>query len=266
MHVAQDIVSAIETTQVDHGIRLWWLGGPSLVFKTPETTVYLDPFAGLCLGNPAQFERAIPDIFDPDRVTQADLILSTHDHEDHCNQLTLAPMMAHTLAQLALAPSSYAMVEGWNVFPRELLHRMAPGTQLQLGDVMVIAEPSRDWSDPHAVTFVLQSQGLSLFIGGDTLYFDGLEEIGRRYEVDLAVFALARNNRDLIDQELYMDPATLARAAQAVGTRRLLPVHWDIWAAWTEDPELLRPPLSSSDIELLILQQGESVLLTPDGR
>lgn len=70
---------------------------------------------------------------------------------------------------------------------------------------------------------------------------------------------LARNHRDIIDQELYLDPAELAHAARALKTRRVLPVHWDIWRAWVEEPHLVEPQLAGSGIEPVILAQGESV-------
>ncbi len=256
-----NIVPDLEATPVPEGLRLWWFGGPSLAIKTPRATVYLDPYYCQRSDNSPPFLRAIPNVFYPDTVTHADLIISTHDHGDHCDQPTLAPMVAHTAARLAFAPSSLAKAATWPGFPTDRITAMAPGATLTVGDVTLTAEPCRDWSDPQAVTYVLQSQGLTVFLGADTLYFAGLEGIGRRYSVDLAVFALARNRRDIIDAELYLDPPALVRAAQAVGTRRVLPIHWDIWEAWVEDPQALRAPLEGTGIELLLLGQGQSYAL-----
>jgi L-ascorbate metabolism protein UlaG (beta-lactamase superfamily) len=125
--------------------------------------------------------------------------------------------------------------------------------------VEITAYPSRDWSDLGAVTFVLRSQGRTVFIGGDTLYTDAFEDIAKAEKIDLAVLALGRNHREVIDQELYVDPPGLARAARTLQAKHLLPVHWDIWQGWLEDPHLIEPHLEGSGIALVILAQGESV-------
>lgn len=259
MNDRTDIVPALEAFAVSEGLRLWWFGGPSYAIKSPGAIVYVDPFhCGPRADDPEGFVRAIPNYFFPETVTRADLVLSTHDHIDHCDPDTLRPIYARTRARIAAAPSSASMMSGWGFAP-ERVRAMPPGSTMEVGDVKLTAYPSRDWEDEGAVTFVLQSNGRTVFIGGDTLYLDDLERIGQEHTIDLAILALARNRRDIIDQDLYVDPPELARAAKALQTRRVLPVHWDIWQAWVEDPHAVAPHLAGSGIELVVLGQGDSL-------
>jgi L-ascorbate 6-phosphate lactonase len=154
------------------------------------------------------------------------------------------------------------MMATWG-FGAERVQAMAPGTTLAVGDVTLTAYPANDWEDEDAVTLMLESGGMGVFIGGDTLYFDGLEEIGRAHAVDLAVLALGRNRRDIIDAQLYADPAEIARAARALRARKVLPVHWEIWREWGEDPHAVAPHLAGSGTELVILAHGDSLDLRP---
>ncbi|MDX6599810.1 MAG: hypothetical protein QOE87_3697, partial [Gaiellales bacterium] len=62
---------------------LWALGGPSFVYRTPETTIWIDPYFG---GTP---DDAVPDAYratpvpvSPADVRLADIVISTHDHVD----------------------------------------------------------------------------------------------------------------------------------------------------------------------------------------
>jgi len=256
-----DVVPAMEAYPMRSGLRLWWFGGPSYAIRSPQSIVYIDPYhSGERADDPQGFIRAIPNLFFPQDVTRADLILSTHDHIDHCDPETLRPMCARTSALLVAAPSSAAMMAGWD-FTAGRVDTMPPGAARTYGDIEIIAYGCRDWSDPGAVTYVLRSQGRSVFIGGDTLYTEALAEVGRAETIDLAILSLARNRRDIIDQELYVDPAELAHAARALKTKRVLPVHWDIWKAWQEDPHLVEPHLAGSGIELVLLAQGESMAI-----
>jgi L-ascorbate 6-phosphate lactonase len=265
MNDRSDIVPALEAQPVTSGLRLWWFGGPSYALKSPGAIVYVDPFhSDERADDPEGFIRAIPNYFFPQTVTRADLVISTHDHIDHCDPDTLRPIYAQTAAVFAAAPSSAQMMAEWGFAP-ERVHAMEPGARLAVGDVTLTAYPSRDWEDEGAVTFMVQSGGVSVFVGGDTLYFDGLEEIGRAHRIDLAVLALGRNRRDIIDAEVYSDPPALARTAKALGARHVLPVHWEIWREWQEDPDAVAPYLSGSGIELIVLAQGDSLALPPAG-
>ena len=254
-----DIVPAMEAYPVTAGLRLWWFGGPSYAIKSAESIVYIDPYhSGAREDNAQGFIRAIDNYLLPDDIHRADLVLSTHDHSDHCDPATLEPIAARTDALFAFAPSSVALIAEARV-PADRIRAMAPGTVLTHKDIMLTACPCRDWSDPGAVTFVLEAAGRTVFIGGDTMFFEGLAEIGRMHRIDLAVMALARNRRDIIDADLYLDPPSFAEAALALGARRTLPIHWDIWRAWVEDPELIASHINGTGTELVILKQGEAL-------
>ena len=258
-----DIVPALEAQQVESGLRLWWFGGPSYAIKSPRTIVYVDPFhSDERTDDPQGFVRAIPNYFFPHQVTRANLILSTHNHIDHCDPDTLKPMYAQTTARLAAAPSSARMMADWGFSP-ERVTTMPPGSTLEVGDITLTAYPSNDWEDKGAVTYILESGGVTVFIGGDTMYLDDLEQIGHKHTIDLAVLALGRNRYDIIDKKLYADPDEVARAATALGARRLLPIHWEIWREWREDPHSVAPHLSGSATELVILEQGSALDLLP---
>ncbi len=263
MQDRHDIVPALEAARVERGLRLWWFGGPSYALKSPQSIVYVDPFhSGPRSDDPEGFIRAIPNYFFPHDVTRADLILSTHDHIDHCDPETLKPLYARTNARIAAAPSSAEMMFEWG-FSTERVQVMPPGSTLTAGDILLTSYPSKDWEDVGAVTFVLEADGVGVFIGGDTMYLDALEDIGRNHRIDLAVLALGRNRRDIIDGQLYSTPEEIARAAKVLGARRLLPVHWEIWREWREDPTTIAPHLAGTPMELVILEQGGRLDLPP---
>ena len=76
----------------------------------------------------------------------ADLVISTHDHADHCDPDTLRPVYARTAARFAAAPSSARMMATWG-FGAERVQVMAPGAALTVGDVSLTAYPAKDWED-----------------------------------------------------------------------------------------------------------------------
>jgi L-ascorbate metabolism protein UlaG (beta-lactamase superfamily) len=254
-----DIVQDMEAANVEDGLRLWWFGGPSYALKSARSIVYVDPYhSGPRADDPQGFIRAIPNYLLPQDINRADLVLSTHDHADHCDPATLDPIAERTQSLFAVAPSSAELMRGWG-FDMDRVRPMAPGSTLRHGDITLTSFASYDWEDEGAAIFILEAGGKTVLIGGDTLYTETLADIGRRYNIDLAVLALARNRRDIIDQPLYLTPEELAQAAQLLGAKRVLPIHWDIWLSWQEDPKLVVPYLKGSSVEPVILGQGDSL-------
>ena len=98
----------VEQSKVERGVSFWSLGGPSFLYRTPQTTIWIDPYF---YGTP---DDSVPDAYratsipiKPDEVRLADCIISTHDHVDHCHEGTLVPILDNTEA-FCIGPKSSA--------------------------------------------------------------------------------------------------------------------------------------------------------------
>ena len=167
---------------VDNGILFWALGGPSFVYRTPETIIWIDPYS---YGTP---DDAVPDAYRataipirPDEVRVADILISTHDHVDHCHDGTLVPIVDNTDA-FCVAPSSSAKLMREFGIADDRIREVAPGDSIQFRDVEIQVYPSYDPNEPHAVTFVFSSGGTKLFVSGDTWDGPAIAEIGAEHD------------------------------------------------------------------------------------
>ena len=73
----------------DDALGLWWLGQASFVVKGAGTTIFIDPYLQ---PNP---QRLVPPALEPEQVTNADLVLCTHDHLDHVDRKGGAAHVQH---------------------------------------------------------------------------------------------------------------------------------------------------------------------------
>ena len=64
-------------------VGVWWLGQSSLVLKAGGTTIYVDPY----LQQSAR--RLTPPACATEEVTNAELVILTHDHLDHIDPTAL---------------------------------------------------------------------------------------------------------------------------------------------------------------------------------
>ena len=150
----------IEEKTVDNGILFWALGGPSFVYRTPETMIWIDPYS---YGTP---DDAVPDAYrataipiKPDEVRVADILISTHDHVDHCHDGTLVPIVDNTDA-FCVAPSSSAKLMREFGIADDRIREVAPGDSIQFRDVEIQVYPSYDPNEPQRGDF-------RLFVGRD---------------------------------------------------------------------------------------------------
>ncbi len=211
----------IEKNAPERGALLRALGGPSFVYRTPQTTIWIDPYF---YGTP---DDSVPDAYrataipiNPDEVSFGDIIISTHDHIDHCHEGTLVPILARTQA-LCVAPQSSAKKMQEFGISAERIKQVKPGDRFQFRDVEFQVYPSYDANEPYAVTFVLTSGGSQLFVSGDTSDGPALAEVGAAHELDYALLAFGRT--------WYMTEEEMLQAARKLHPKTLLPFHWEFW-------------------------------------
>jgi L-ascorbate 6-phosphate lactonase len=257
--MASTFLTELERHAAPPGLTLWALGGPSLAIQTPQTLIYLDLFTG---PPPGDLHKAITDLLDPDDIRRADAALSTHHDPDHCHEASLKALHAHTDALFVGPASCRKLYREWG-FDEARVLEVAANHTVQLKDLRITALPCNDYFDPQAVSYLLQSGGVTAFDGGDTLYYSGYVEVGRRYAIDLALLNFAHNPPGEI---YYMNQAHVARTAVELGAKTVIPLHYDLWQEFLDDPAPLGPLLAPHGIGLHVLRQGERYVLTREGR
>jgi L-ascorbate 6-phosphate lactonase len=221
----KSFLDEIDAGRPEQGARLWALGGPSFVYRTPQTTIWIDPyFSGTPDTMPAGAYRgpAIP--INPEEVSFGDVIISTHAHIDHCHGGTLAPILKNTQAFCVGPESSAAKMRGFGIGD-DRIRQIEAGDRFQFRDVEFHVYPGYDAFEPRAVTLVLTSAGTALFVSGDTSDGPALEQIGAAHSLECALLAFGRT--------WYMSEEDLIRVAGKLKPKTLLPFHWDLWRGHT---------------------------------
>jgi L-ascorbate metabolism protein UlaG (beta-lactamase superfamily) len=126
-------------------------------------------------------------------------------------------------------------------------------------NLRITATPAqhRPWWVPEFVSgkvigFVLEFEGQEngvLYISGDTVYFPGIDEVGRRFKIDTGIFHLGGVQfRYLTGCGRYtMDSHDLVRAVNVLRPRTIIPVHYNGWTHFKEDEAALKRTLAAHD-------------------
>lgn len=140
----------------------------------------------------------------------------------------------------------------------------------QVGRTLVItAAPARHGPagiEPMAgeVTgFVLHSDDPgagTIYITGDTVWYDGVAEVARRFKPDIVMpFAGAAQTRGPF--HLTMDVNDVIETARAFPDARIVPLHYDGWRHFTQNEDDLRNSFAALGFadQLLLLTPGKTI-------
>jgi L-ascorbate metabolism protein UlaG (beta-lactamase superfamily) len=253
--------------QKGEGARLTWLGHASWLVQLDGVSFVVDPVLVEAIGGFLQ--RNVPVGVPPDQLPPLSAALVTHAHYDHLDVPSLrklgAPVIAGTGVGKVLEPRRLRCEElGW-------WERKGLGD----GDITITFVPAQHWSrrglfDTNATLwggFVIEGSSARLYHTGDTAYFDGFAEIGRRFpDLDAALLPIGAYDPAWFMERQHMNPEQAVQAFRDLGARTFLAMHWGTFKL-TDEP-LDEPPrrlraewarLSLPEERLKVLAIGESI-------
>ncbi len=244
MKTGQALIADIDACVVDEGnCAFWWLGQHSFVVKLGETVCYLDPF--LTPGS----SRQVAPLLTPEQLTNASLVLGSHDHGDHIDRPAWPVIAtASPRARFVVPELLRERVVKEVGLPSERVLGVDLGKVHTVDGVTVTAVPAaHELLDVDGATglhpyvgFVLSGNGVTLYHAGDTCMYEGMQGILRTWQFDIAFLPI--NGRDAkrlregcIGNMTYQESADLAGA---IAPGMTVPAHFEMFAMNSEDPQL----------------------------
>lgn len=100
---------------------------------------------------------------------------------------------------------------------------------------------------------IIEMGGLTIYDAGDTCLFGDMELIGKRHGVDIALLPIGGH--------YTMDREDAAYAAELIGAKRIIPIHYNTFPAIETEVSAFADDLAAKGIEALVIQPGETVSL-----
>lgn len=269
MKTGPALIAEIDACHVAKGqCAFWWLGQQSFVVKMGGAVCYLDPFLSAFEG------RRVAPLLAPGDVTNATLILGSHDHGDHIDR-AVWPALAQASpgARFVVPEILRERIVREVGLPTERVLGLDDGTSLAAGAVHVTGVPAaHEFLDLDAVTglhpylgFVVEGPNFRLYHAGDTCLYEGMQARLRAWRFDLAFLPIngrdaKRYAADCIGNMTYQEAADLA------GTLRpglTVPAHFEMFAMNSEDPALFADYMRVKypDLRTAIPRHGECVMV-----
>lgn len=210
-------------TFIGHASFFMQIGGRSVVVD-PNFARWL--FVLKRLRRPGLNVRDLPPI---------DMVLISHAHFDHLHRPSLRAIVQHNLRTRGTAP---AVIVPSHV--SDLVSDLGFSEIIELdwwnssrhGNVAVTHVPSRHWGarilkDSHRGYggYVLRAGRQSVYHAGDTAYFAGFREIGRRLSPQVALLPIGAYNPPQF-RNVHANPADATRAFLDLKAHWMVPMHY----------------------------------------
>lgn len=241
-HVARvepDLAALAKPPAPGEGARLTWLGHASWLVQLDGLSLLIDPVLRDAIN--VVIRRNVPPGVAIEQLPPIAASLVSHNHYDHLDLPTLeivgAPIVTGIGHQRIFRGTKLPCTElDWWGF-------------LKVGAVTIHYVPSQHWSrrglnDANEMLwggFVIEGSSARLYHSGDTAYFDGFKEIGRRHPgIDAAMLPIGAYDPAWFMSKQHMNPEEAVQAFEDLGARRFLAMHWGTFKL-TDEP-LDEPP------------------------
>ena len=222
------------------GLRLTWLGHASWLVQGAGTSVLIDPALGPRI---SIITRNAGPGLRVDQLPRIDASLVTHNHYDHLDLPTLHAVGAPVVTGLGTRPTLKGLP----------CTELAWWDRMNVGGLTVSFVPGQHWSrrglgDINEALwggFVVETADARVYHAGDTAYFSGFQDIGRRFPgLDAALLPIGAYDPEWFMRSQHMNPGDATQAFLDLGARLLVPMHWGTFKLTDEPldepPKLLR--------------------------
>ncbi|MDA7890093.1 MBL fold metallo-hydrolase [Akkermansiaceae bacterium] len=226
---------AVMTPPEEGMVRTTWIGHASVLVQFGQHTVIFDP-------NWANWHGPVKRQREPGlelcRLPELDLVLVSHAHFDHLHKPSLKVIEA--AHGIVVPKGSGSLVKNLDFAS---IQEMAVWEECEIGGMRIVHTPSRHWGARYGADtnrdyggFLVGSGDRKVFHAGDSAYFDGFKEIGRREDICVALLPIgayeAPSGRDV-----HMNPEEALQAFEDLGAEFMLPMHYGTFPLGNEHPD-----------------------------
>jgi L-ascorbate metabolism protein UlaG (beta-lactamase superfamily) len=249
-----------------------WLGHTTFLIKIDDKVILTDPMFSQRAGSfgwlsPIRYSKTLAST---NNLPVIDVVLITHNHPDHLDEdsiKALIPKTKHYIAPLAVGK----MLEEWGV-PNKKITELDWWQKKSFGGLTITAAPAKHTSERGMfdknktlwASYGIQGKKLNLYLSGDSGWFKGLYEIGKRLgPFDVTFFEIGAYSNLKGQMEVHYDPEQAVKAHQAVRGKLMVPSGWGTFDlglfSWYEPIERFLIAANQAGIGYLTPKIGEVV-------
>lgn len=252
--------------------KVWWLGQSGFLIKWQGKHLLFDPYLSDSLtikyrdtGKP--HVRMSELVINPARLDFIDMVTSSHNHTDHLDADTLIPIIKNNIDLKFIIPEANRdfvvnRIGCAEYFPLGL----TDGLSFEYAGFKITGVPAahnlverNETGECKFMGYIVGFGNYNVYHSGDTVWFEGLEEILKPYRVDIA-FLPINGNKPERKVAGNLNPEEAALLGKAIGAKLVIPHHYHLFEFNTEDPEIFAKQCHQYQVNYKVLEMGEGTV------
>lgn len=265
----QALLNDIHAFSSQSGFKIWWLGQSGFLIKWQGKHLLFDPYLSDSLTIKYQntdkpHVRMSELVVAPEELDFIDIVASSHNHTDHLDAETLIPILKNNKnIQFIIPEANRDFVAERVKCPRDFPVGLNDGLVFEHLGFKITGVPAahnelerNEKGECRFMGYIAQFGGFSVYHSGDTLWYDGLENILEPFHLDIALLPINGNQPERkVAGNLNAEEA--ARLGKRIGAKMVIPHHYHLFEFNTEDPENFVAECEKYKTVYRILQMGE---------
>jgi L-ascorbate metabolism protein UlaG (beta-lactamase superfamily) len=265
----EDFIKEVEQfTGDEKDFHLWWLGQSGYLLLWNGKRVLIDPYLSDSLtqkyaDTKKPHTRMSERVADPNLLKNISIVTSSHNHTDHLDGSTLIPVIKNNPDIKFIIPEANRdfvseRIGMNNDFPAGLNDGQSI-TENGFTFFGVPASHNEIERDEHGqcrfMGYVIRFGKWSIYHSGDTLWYDGMAELLKPFNIDVAILPINGNepSRGVAGNLNVKEAALLGKE---IGATLVIPCHYDMFTFNTADPSEFADEAEKVRQEYMILKPG----------
>jgi len=264
-----NLIKDITSFNSDSFFKVWWLGQSGFLLKYRNETILFDPYLSDSLTekykNTDKPHTRISDlVVHPALLNNINIVTSSHNHTDHLDAETLNPIFENnSMAAFVIPEANRAFVVERLKCALDFPIGLDEKKNVKIGNFEIIGIPAahntierNENGQCKFLGYIVKFGAYTIYHSGDTLWYEGLQEILMDNHIDMAFLPINGNKpeRKVAGNLSFKEAAELGKVSKV---KMVIPHHYDLFEFNTEDPENFKNACDKIGTPYKILELGE---------
>ncbi|MFC5701732.1 MBL fold metallo-hydrolase [Cohnella faecalis] len=241
-----------------------WIGHSTFLIQAAGLNIVTDPVWARRM---AFQKRLAPPGIELSDMPPADVVLISHSHYDHLHVSSLRRLRGPKKMLVPAGLRSKLFIRGFR--DTEEFHWWE---DTAFHGVKITFVPAQHWTrrNPwdmnasHWGGWVIETEhGPTVYFAGDSGYFRGFKDIGRRFDIDVALLPIGAYDPEWFMASQHVSPEEALQAFRDLGAEFFVPMHYGAFKLADDTPKEALERLETERARLQI--PAEKVFILPHG-
>ncbi len=206
-----------------------YLGHATFVIDLGEEVVVTDPFFSK---RAVVLKRRVDPAFGADKIPDGAIVVISHNHYDHLDRQSVAALGSRVRYLCPLGLGEYLKKLG-----AEEVRELDWWESVEIQGIRFTSLPIQHWSRRIGQKFnqtlwcswLIEHKDKKIYFGGDSGYFKGFREFGRRYpKIDVALLPIGSYMPRWFMHYAHMNIDEALKAFEDLGAQTMIPTQWGV--------------------------------------